>query len=66
MKLRIKARDRAATWHGQQYYTLSLYLEVLSSETRDRVWTAIEKALPDPEGSKKSAAMGMRADEGRP
>ena len=60
MKLKIKTRDKSASWHGGNCYTLSLYLEALNAETRDRVWTAIEKALPEPE-EKAKGTMGIRA-----
>lgn len=61
MKLKIKAQDKSASWHGKKVFTLSVYFETLNSETRDRVWTAIEKALPDPE-EKKKGEMGIRAE----
>lgn len=62
MKLKMSARDKAGNWHGARVFTLSLYLEVQDVNTRDRVWTAIEKALPEPEEAPKGKTMGIRKE----
>jgi hypothetical protein len=60
MKIKLNARDKQVTWHGGQIYTLTFSMECANMETRDRVWTAIEKALPAPETkSEKSSAIGF-------
>jgi hypothetical protein len=62
VKIKMSARDKAGNWHGGKLFTLSFYLESQNVETRDRIWTAIEKALPDPE-EKPGKPIGFRKEE---
>jgi hypothetical protein len=63
LKIKMSARDKAGNWHGgAKVFTLSLYLEVQNPETRDRVWTAIEKALPEPE-EKQGRKIGLQKED---
>lgn len=60
MKMKLTTRDKAGTWHGAPLYTLNFSMEAHDAETRNRIWEAIERALPEPETkSEKASAIGF-------